>query len=85
MAYNIFLDQFLMFNSQADAGNGLTRGLDNDLARRTYVPTKLDNELTSAILAKNVPCFRHLPDRYYERRQTPRLFLELGSASLAER
>ena|SRR5579875_981272 len=50
MAYNIFLDQFLMFYSQADAGNGLTRGLDNDLARRTYVPTKLDKELTEAIL-----------------------------------
>lgn len=51
MAYNIFLDQFLMFYSQADAGNGLTRGLDNDLARRTYVRTKLDNDLTGAILA----------------------------------
>lgn len=51
MAYNVFLDQFLMFYSQADAGNGLTRGLDNDLARRTYVPTKLDKELTEAILA----------------------------------
>ena len=50
MAYNLFLDQFLMFYSQADAGNGLTRGLDNDLARRTYVPTKLDKELTEAIL-----------------------------------
>ena len=45
MAYNANLDQFLMFYSQADAGNGLTRGLDNDLARRTYVPTKLDNDL----------------------------------------
>ncbi len=51
MAYNIFLDQFLMFYSQADAGNGLTRGLDNDLARRKYVRTKLDNDLTDAILA----------------------------------
>lgn len=51
MAYNANLDQFLMFYSQADAGNGLTRGLDNDLARRTYVPTKLDNDLTGAILA----------------------------------
>jgi hypothetical protein len=50
VAHNIFLDQFLMFYSQADAGNGLTRGLDNDLARRTYVSTKLDNELTGAIL-----------------------------------
>ena len=39
-----------MFYSQADAGNGLTRGLDNELARRTYVPTKLDKELTGAIL-----------------------------------
>ena len=35
MAYNIFLDQFLMFYSQTGAGNGLTPGLDNDLARRT--------------------------------------------------
>jgi len=51
MAYNTFLDQFLMFYSQADAGNGLTRGLDNDLSRRTYVQTKLDKELTGAILA----------------------------------
>jgi hypothetical protein len=51
MAYNTFLNQFLMFYSQADAGNGLTRGLDNDLARRTYVPTKLDKVLTDAILA----------------------------------
>jgi len=50
MAHNPFLDQFLMFYSQADVGNGLTRGLDNELARRTYVPTKLDKELTGAIL-----------------------------------
>jgi hypothetical protein len=51
VAYNPFLDQFLMFYSQADAGNGLTRGLEDPLARRTYVPTKLDNDLTGAILA----------------------------------
>ena len=51
MAYNGFLDQFLMFYSQADAGNGLTRGLDNDLAHRTYLPTKLDNDLTEATIS----------------------------------
>ena len=39
VAYNSFLDQFLMFYSQADAGNGLTRSLEDPLARRTYVPT----------------------------------------------
>ena len=50
MAYNAYLDQFLMFYSQSDAGNGLTRGLDNEIARRTYVPTKLDRQLTTAIL-----------------------------------
>jgi len=38
-----------MFYSQSEAGNGLTRGLESELARRTYVPTKLDNELTGAI------------------------------------
>jgi len=52
MPYNPFLDQFLMFYSQSEAGNGLTRGLENELARRTYVPTKLDRELAPAILAK---------------------------------
>jgi hypothetical protein len=50
MAYNTNLDQFLMFYSQSEAGNGLTRGLENALARNTYVPTKLDRELTAAIL-----------------------------------
>lgn len=49
MSYNKTLDQFLMFYSQSEAGNGLTRGLESELARRTYVPTKLDNELTAAI------------------------------------
>ena len=51
MAQNAFLDQFLMFYSQSEAGNGLTRGLETDLARRTYVPTKLDRLLKDAILA----------------------------------
>lgn len=50
MLYNPYLDQFLMFYSQSEAGNGLTRGLDSDLARRTYVPTKLDRELLGAVL-----------------------------------
>lgn len=50
MGYNPYLEQFLMFYSQSEAGNGLTRGLENDLARRTYVPTKLDQELLVAIL-----------------------------------
>lgn len=44
------LDQFLMFYSQSEAGNGLTRGLDSELSRRTYVPTKLDRELLGATL-----------------------------------
>jgi hypothetical protein len=50
MSRNPYLDQFLQFYSQADAGNGLTRGLETDLAKKTYVPTKLDKELTPAIL-----------------------------------
>lgn len=50
MGTNPYLDQFLMFYSQSDAGNGLTRGLENELARRTYVPTKLDRQLRDAIL-----------------------------------
>jgi hypothetical protein len=49
-AHNAFLDQFLKFYSQSEAGNGLTRGLDSELARLTYVPTKLDRELAQAIL-----------------------------------
>ena len=52
MPYNPNLDQFLMFYSQSDAGNGLTRGLETEIARRTYVPTKLDRELAGAILGK---------------------------------
>ena len=52
MGHNPYLDQFLMFYSQSETGNGLTRGLDNELARRTYVPTKLDSELAGAILDK---------------------------------
>lgn len=49
MYINKWLDQFLMFYSQSEAGNGLTRGLETELARRTYVPTKLDKELLEAI------------------------------------
>ena len=49
MSYNTTLDNFLMFYSQSEAGNGLTRGLETELSRLTYVPTKLDNELTDAI------------------------------------
>lgn len=51
MGRNPYLDDFLQFYSQAEAGNGLTRGLESDLARRTYVQTKLDQELTPAFLA----------------------------------
>lgn len=50
MSHNINLDDFLMFYSQSDAGNGLTRGLETELARRTYVSTKLDSDLAPAIL-----------------------------------
>lgn len=50
MARNYHLDGFLQFYSQAEAGNGLTRGLETDLAKRTYVPTKLDRDLTPALL-----------------------------------
>ncbi|MGD9685480.1 MAG: hypothetical protein AB7U43_00710 [Desulfobacter sp.] len=49
MSYNATLDKFLMFYSQSEAGNGLTRGLETELSKRTYVPTKLDKELTDAI------------------------------------
>lgn len=48
---NANLDQFLMFYSQSEAGNGLTRGLDSELAKKTYVPTRLDRELLGATLA----------------------------------
>jgi hypothetical protein len=50
VSYNPYLDDFLMFYSQSDAGNGLTRGLETELARHTYVPTKLDSDLAPAIL-----------------------------------
>ncbi len=50
MISNPYLGEFLQFYSQADCGNGLTRGLETELAKRTYVPTKLDRELTPAIL-----------------------------------
>ncbi len=48
---NPYQGQFLMFYSQSEAGNGLTRGLDSELARRTYVPTKLDRELMRTVLS----------------------------------
>ena len=47
---NPFLSQFLMFYSQSEAGNGLTRGLENELAKKTYVKTQLDRKLADAIL-----------------------------------
>jgi len=50
MPFNPYLDDFLMFYSQSDAGNGLTRGLETELARKTYVQTKLDVDLAPAIL-----------------------------------
>lgn len=50
MSTNEYLDQFLMFYSQSDTGNGQTRGLETDLLRRTYVETKLDRHLAPAIL-----------------------------------
>jgi hypothetical protein len=50
MTRNNHLDGFLQFYSQAEAGNGLTRGLESDLAKRTYVETKLDKDLTPALL-----------------------------------
>jgi hypothetical protein len=40
-----------MFYSQSDEGNGLTRGLETELARQTYVRTKLDLDLAPAIVA----------------------------------
>ncbi len=51
MSHNLFVDQLLMFYSQSEAGNGLTRGLETEIARRTYVPTRLDRQLKEAILA----------------------------------
>ena len=50
MSYNRYLDGFLMFYSQSDAGNGLTRGLETELSRKTYVQTRLDTGLAPAIL-----------------------------------
>ncbi len=50
MGRNNYLDGFLQFYSQAESGNGLTRGLETDLAKRTYVSTKLDHALTPALL-----------------------------------
>ena len=48
---NRFLDEFLQFYSQAERGNGLTRGLETSLAKQTYVQTLLDKKLTPTILA----------------------------------
>ena len=39
-----------MFYSQSEAGNGATRGLESELARRTYIPTRLDRNLLDPIL-----------------------------------
>jgi hypothetical protein len=50
---NPYLDEFLQFYSQAEHGNGLTRGLETDLAKKTYIKTLLDEKLTPAILAEN--------------------------------
>ncbi len=55
MAYNKNLDDFLMFYSQSDAGNGLTPGLENELARRTYVQTKLDLDRAPLFLRDAFP------------------------------
>lgn len=54
MGRNDHLDGFLQFYSQAEAGNGLTRGLETDLAKRTYVSTKLDQALTPALLRGHI-------------------------------
>jgi hypothetical protein len=51
MGYNKHLDAFLQFYSQAEAGNGLTRGLESELAKQTYASTRLDRELIPALLA----------------------------------
>lgn len=50
MSQNPYVDQLLMFYSQSEAGNGLTRGHETDIACRTYVPTRLDRQLKDAIL-----------------------------------
>jgi len=54
MTRNIYLDGFLQFYSQAEAGNGLTRRLETDLAKRTYVSTRLDQALTPALLRGHI-------------------------------
>jgi|TARA_Y100000294_G_scaffold161865_1_gene166571 hypothetical protein len=50
MTNNPYLDQFLMFYSQARVGNGQTRGLETEISRKTYVETRLDRELATGIL-----------------------------------
>ena len=50
MSGNPFLDQFLMFYSQARVSNGQTRGLETEISRKTYVETRLDRELATGIL-----------------------------------
>jgi hypothetical protein len=47
---NPYLDEFLQFYSQAERGNGLTRGLETELAKKTYVKTLLDEKLTPEVL-----------------------------------
>lgn len=47
---NPYLDEFLQFYSQAERGNGLTRGLETALAKKTYVKTLLDQKLTPEVL-----------------------------------
>lgn len=51
MGYNRHLDAFLQFYSQAEAGNGLTRGLESELAKATYASTRLDRKLIPALPA----------------------------------
>jgi serine/threonine protein kinase len=48
--YNPYVTRLLTLYSQARRSNAGTRGLD-DIARLTYVPTRLDTELTPAIAA----------------------------------
>ena len=47
--YNPFVKRLCRLFSQAKNNNAGTRGLD-EIAKRTYIPTKLDNELIPAIM-----------------------------------
>jgi hypothetical protein len=51
MGHNKHRDEFLQFYSRAEAGNGLTRGLESELVKQTYAGTRLDRELIPALLA----------------------------------